>query len=195
MTENFVKIILGSKSANRQKVLRELGFEFETMSADIDEKQIRLTDSKELTLALANAKADTLLPKINEPSILITSDQVVVVNGKICEKPENAGEARQFFKAYEEYPPETVTAVVVVNTATGKRCCGVDLARVKLKSVPQNVIEELIATGRLYNWAGGFTIREPLLVDYIDWIDGEEESVIGLPKALTLRLLADVQKI
>ena len=40
---------------------------------------------------IANAKADALLSKVTEPSILITSDQVIVCNGVIREKPESIG--------------------------------------------------------------------------------------------------------
>ena len=80
-----MKIILGSQSAGRKKVLEGMGYEFETMSADIDERAIRLEDPVKLTLALAVAKSEALLPKIknDEGVILITSDQVVVCNGKI----------------------------------------------------------------------------------------------------------------
>ena len=91
-----MKIILGSKSKGRKRMLEEMGIEFEVMVADINEKAIRFDDPKELVLALARAKAEVLKQKIPEPTILITSDQVVVWEGKIREKPENEKEARFF---------------------------------------------------------------------------------------------------
>lgn len=39
-----MKIILGSKSKGRRGVLESLGYEFEVMLADIDEKVIRSDD-------------------------------------------------------------------------------------------------------------------------------------------------------
>ena len=74
----MMKIILGSQSKNRQKILRESGFVFDIMPSNIDEKAVRLHDPKDLVLTLARAKAEALLPKIKEPVLLITSDFVTI---------------------------------------------------------------------------------------------------------------------
>ncbi|THF94293.1 hypothetical protein TEA_020508 [Camellia sinensis var. sinensis] len=50
------KIILGSSSVARRKVLAEMGYDFTIMSADIDEKSIRKEKPEELVMALAEAK-------------------------------------------------------------------------------------------------------------------------------------------
>ena len=76
-------LILGSKSLGRQTVLKEAGYAFEVVTADIDEKAIRLSDPEKLVLALAHAKADAILKKIAGPGMLITADQVTVCNGEI----------------------------------------------------------------------------------------------------------------
>jgi septum formation protein len=71
-------IILGSQSHGRRELLSAMGYAFAVMPAHIDERTIRAEDPGALTLALAHAKADALLPHIHEPALLITSDQVVV---------------------------------------------------------------------------------------------------------------------
>ena len=93
-----MKIILGSQSEGRQEVLAEMGYEFEVMPSHIDEKAIRHDNPKELVLALANAKADALLPRIAEPALLITADQVVAWKDEIREKPRDEKEERYFLK-------------------------------------------------------------------------------------------------
>lgn len=188
-----MQIILGSQSKGRRNVLESMGYSFITMNPDIDEKAIRFDDPEKLTLALANAKADALLPKIHEPALLITSDQVVVSNGEIREKPGSEEEAKEFLTSYVQYPAETVTAVVVVNTENNKRLEGVDRAKVLFHTIPKDVIHAIIAEGNVFSLAGGFTIQEPKLQPYIANIEGERESVIGLPRALTERLLHEVQ--
>lgn len=40
-----MQIILGSQSRGRREVLEGMGYSFETMSADIDEKAIRFDDT------------------------------------------------------------------------------------------------------------------------------------------------------
>jgi septum formation protein len=182
-------IILGSQSHGRRELLSAMGYAFAVMPAHIDERAIRSEDPGALTLALAHAKADALLPHIHEPALLITSDQVVVWQGKIHEKPAHAEEARAFLRGYAEGPAETVTAVVVTNTATGVRQQGVDRAMVWFRRIPEEVIDQVIAREEVFAHAGGFSITDPLLEAYIERVDGTAESVIGLPAALTRQLL------
>lgn len=188
-----MKIILGSQSKGRRGVMESMGFQFETMSANIDEKAIRFDDPQKLTLILANTKADALISKITEPAILITSDQVVVWDGKILEKPENKVEAREFLRGYATHPPQTVTAVVVINTATKERREGVDIAKVIFKEIPESVIDEIIKEGDIFTRAGGFSVEDPKLKDFIIKIEGAIDSIIGLPKGLTERLIKQVE--
>jgi septum formation protein len=182
-------IILGSQSQGRRELLSALGYEFAVMPANIDERAIRADDPGALTLALAHAKADALLPQIHEPALLITSDQVVVWQGTIREKPQNVEEARAFLRDYAEGPAETVTAVVVTHTSRGVRRQGVDRATVWFRRIPEDVIAQVIARGEVFAHAGGFSITDPLLSAYIERVDGTAESVIGLPTALTRQLL------
>ncbi|KKS38785.1 MAG: septum formation protein Maf [Candidatus Sungbacteria bacterium RIFCSPLOWO2_12_FULL_41_11] len=186
-----MKIILGSQSKGRKKILEEMGYDFEVIPPNIDEKSIRMDDPVKLTLALAHAKADAVIPKIAEDAILITSDQVVVWRGKIREKPENEKEAREFLTSYTRYPAETVTAVVVINTSNGKRVEGVDIARVWFKPIPEELVQKYLATGDVFHQAGGFSTIHPLLENYVERIEGAPDSVIGLPKELTRRLIKE----
>ncbi|XP_071723971.1 uncharacterized protein [Rutidosis leptorrhynchoides] len=76
------KLILGSSSIARKKILAEMGYEFTILTADIDEKSIRREKPEELVMAIAEAKADAILSKLtiseaergDEPTILIVAD-------------------------------------------------------------------------------------------------------------------------
>lgn len=170
-------------------MFREWGFEFEVMSPDIDEKAIRSDDPKELVSRLARAKAKALLFRIKEPAILITSDQVVEWNGKILEKPQSEEEMKGNLKNYGEIPPKTITSVYVINTQTGKEEEGVDIVRVVFKPIPEEVIESFAKVKAGYTRAGGLDIDDPFLMPYVKAVEGERESVIGLPRSLTEKLL------
>ena len=79
-------IILGSSSASRTQVLVEYGWQFTTMSPDIDEKAIRSEDPMTLPLLIAQAKATALVNRLiitdeTTEQILITSDQIVLYKG------------------------------------------------------------------------------------------------------------------
>ena len=59
-----LKIILGSASPWRARVLKNAGYVFTTMTADIDENKICSADPKKLALDIAKAKTKKLLKKI-----------------------------------------------------------------------------------------------------------------------------------
>jgi predicted house-cleaning NTP pyrophosphatase (Maf/HAM1 superfamily) len=66
---------------------------------------------------------------------------------------------------------------------------GVDRAKVWFRRIPEEVIDQVIARGEVFAHAGGFSITEPLLHAYIERVEGTANSVIGLPAALTRRLI------
>ncbi|XP_047952611.1 7-methyl-GTP pyrophosphatase-like isoform X2 [Salvia hispanica] len=87
--QNF-EIILGSSSKARREILAEMGYDFTILSADIDEKSIRKEKPEDLVMALAEAKADAIMMKldrtaqvedISRPTLLITADTGHDCNG------------------------------------------------------------------------------------------------------------------
>ncbi len=187
-----MRIILGSASSGRRKVLTEAGFQFETITADIDEKSIRSDDFYELPLILARAKSDKLQTLVPPGSILITCDLVVICNGQLREKPSSVEEARYFMESYSQYPAETVSAVVVCNTATGKIAEGKELAKIYFRPIPMKVMEDLLIEGLVLKAAGSFMVEHPVMKNYVEKIEGEREGIIGLPLKLTKKLMSEV---
>lgn len=188
-----LKIILGSSSPWRQQIMAEMGYDFSVMSPDIDEKAIRFDDARQLVLALAHAKAEALKKRLTDPVIIVTADQVGTCNGVILEKPTSEADVWDFYEQYTKYPSETLGAVVVTNTANGKVAEGLSLDRFHLKPVPDQVIKALIDDGRIFSCAGAIRVEDPLIVPYIASFEGTQDSIMGLNKALTRRLIEEVQ--
>ncbi|CAA0832889.1 Maf-like protein [Striga hermonthica] len=219
------KVILGSSSVARRKILADMGFEFTTMSADIDEKAIRKEKPEDLVMTLAEAKADAIVGKLRntgnqekdtkptlviaadtvenvqpklqgkmdaEPTLLITCDQVVVYEGAIREKPSSKEEARQFIKDYSGGFAATISSVLVTNLNTGLRKGEWDKVEIHFSEIPENVIDHLIQEGHVLNVAGGLIIEHPLVLPYVKNVVGGTDSVMGLPKDLTRRLMKEV---
>lgn len=219
------KIILGSSSVARRKILSDMGFEFTTMSADIDEKAIRKEKPEDLVMTLAEAKADAIVGKLKiignqekdakptvvisadtvenvepklhgkedaQPTLLITCDQVVVYEGMIREKPSSKEEARQFIKGYSGGYAATVSSVLVTNLSNGSKKGGWDKVEIHFHDIPEEVIDKLIEEGLVLNVAGGLIIEHPLVLPYVKEVVGGTDSVMGLPKALTRRLMEEV---
>ncbi|KAL3372121.1 hypothetical protein AABB24_008584 [Solanum stoloniferum] len=195
------KLILGSSSTARKKILGDMGYEFTTMSADIDEKAIRKEKPEDLVMALAEAKADAIISKFRKienlekdvnPTILVAADTVVVYEGVVREKPSSEAEARQFMKDYANGHAATVSSVLVTNLATGSRRGEWDKVEIYFHDIPDEVIDKLIEEGTVLYAAGGLIIEHPLVLPYIKEVVGSTDSVMGLPKALTERLIKEV---
>ncbi|XP_058725302.1 uncharacterized protein LOC131596602 isoform X2 [Vicia villosa] len=195
------KIILGSSSIARRKILSEMGYQFTLMTADIDEKSIRKETPEELVMALAEAKANAIISKlqttgnqqrIDEPTLLIAADTVVVYEGVIREKPSNKEEARQFLKDYSGRKAATVGSVLVTNLKTGVRKGDSDRVEIYFNEIPDEIIEKLVDEGITLNVAGGLIIEHPLIFPYVKDVVGTTDSVMGLPKDLTEKLLKAV---
>lgn len=194
------RIILGSSSVARRKILSQMGYQFTLMTADIDEKSIRKDTPEELVMALAEAKAEAILQRLPvddylkdaEPTLLITSDQVVVYEGVIREKPSSKQEAHQFLKDYSGKQAATVGSVLVTNLKTGLRKGDSDRVEIHFNEIPDEVIEKLVDEGTTLYVAGGLIIEHPLIFPYVKEVVGTTDSVMGLPKDLTEKLLRAV---
>ena len=187
-----MKIILGSGSVSRRRTLEKYGIVFEIVCPDIDERAIRDPDPEKLSKKVAMAQAYEQLTNIHKPEHQKTTQLVALYHGLIFEKQKNAEDARRFFALYIQYPPLTVTAVVVTNTATGVEKEGVDSSRVWFYSIPNSVIEQVIKDGSVFAWAGGYNIIDPRFIPYIKKIEGDPEGICGLPWKLTERLLSEL---
>ncbi|XP_057524929.1 uncharacterized protein LOC130804491 isoform X4 [Amaranthus tricolor] len=194
------KIILGSKSKARREIMAEMGYEFTILTADIDEKAIRKEKPEDLVMALAEAKADAIISKLQiadkqvndtEPTLLIAADTVVVYEGMIREKPSNEEEARQYIKDYSGRKASTVSSVLVTNLQTGFRKGEWDKVEILFDDISDEIIDKLIEEGAVLNVAGGLIIEHPLVLPLVKEVVGTTDSVMGLPKAVTERLIRE----
>ncbi|MEY4744364.1 MAG: hypothetical protein RL272_309 [Candidatus Parcubacteria bacterium] len=188
-------LILGSSSLWRRKELQATGLRFTVLAADIDEKAIRHPDPVILTLHIAVAKASALLARIAEPSILITSDQVAVFRGEVREKPASETEAVRWLRQYSGTGVDTVTTVVVTDTATRRSIHGTHQATAHFAPLPPKAIADAVVRGHVLHSCGAFTIDDPHIGPYVGGLSGEGDeaelrsSVSGLPRAKTLALI------
>ncbi|GMN22218.1 hypothetical protein TIFTF001_045625 [Ficus carica] len=183
----------------RRQLLKEMGYEFSLMTADIDERSIRKEKPEELVMALAEAKADAIISKLKSTGqlegaaekLLITADTVVVSQGMIREKPSSKEEARDFIKGYSGSQAAVVGSVLVTNLKTGKRKGGWERAEVYFHDIPEEVIDSLVEEAITLNVAGGLTLENPLILRFVEAVIGTSDAVMGLPKALTEKLIQE----
>jgi len=129
-----------------------MGYEFTVMSADIDERAIRMEEPEQLVKALAEAKAEAIKQKLqgdsapdsDQPALMITSDQVMVSKGIIRERPRSAEAAREFIKGYSDDRAFAVNFVLVTNLSTGATKGGWDIPEIKFQHIPDEFIDTVV---------------------------------------------------
>ncbi|CAK9251399.1 unnamed protein product [Sphagnum jensenii] len=191
---NDCQLILGSSSKSRKQVLDIIGWPFTVLSPDIDGKAIRCKNPYELPQLIAQAKAGVLLERLKEskrtgPLVLITSDQIVLYQNQLREKPESAEEATRFLNSYSNNYVTTVSAVVATHYPSERQCCDIDVAHVYWNEISDEVVQKVVARGDIFTSAGGFRIDDPDLNPLIRDVDGPLDSVVGMPVELTYRLI------
>ncbi|KAL0366105.1 UNVERIFIED_CONTAM: 7-methyl-GTP pyrophosphatase [Sesamum radiatum] len=193
------EIILGSSSVARKKILADMGFEFTTMSADIDEKAIRKEKPEDLVMALAEAKANAIVGKLKnvenqekgaKSTLVIAADTVENVQPKRHGKED--AESTLLITCYSGGRAATVSSVLVTNLSTGLRKGDWDKVEIHFHDIPEQIIDNLIEEGNVLNVAGGLIIEHPLVLPYVKEVVGGTDSVMGLPKELTRRLMKEV---
>jgi septum formation protein len=194
--DNLPELVLGSSSKYRKQILTKRGYNLRQLSPSIDEKQVGIeyrdrNDAHNLTLTIAEAKAIALKDQCPN-SIIIASDQVIVVDGIIREKPKDKEQARQFLKSYGKHPAECVNAICLLNTVNGKMVKGVETSRQYFLAIPEDYMDVLIENTELMHCAGGFMVDHELFRPFVGERDGDESSIIGLSLSLFERLLKEL---
>ena len=174
-------LILASQSEGRSRLLEEAGYMFEVVVSNFDEESIKDDDPAQLVQKLSLAKARVVASMTKKDAVILAGDQVVRIGDKIVGKPKNSGELRLWLLQLQDSHAGIIQGYAIIDTVTGKEWTGVDTARVYFKKIPQEEMEEWIATDEPYKRAGGFSMQTPPSSYWIDRIVGERSTIIGMP--------------
>jgi septum formation protein len=186
-------------------VLRAAGVEpvVEVSGVDEDAVAAALTDPSpaDLVAALAAAKADAVLPTIAEAypdAVVIGCDSMLSMTGQngpeVVGKPHTEALARQRWASMAGSTAELLTGHAMVRLAAGevdRRVAGVQGTSVRFSSPTEAELTAYLASGEPLSVAGGFTL-DGLGGWFVEGVDGDPSSVIGISLPLTRRLLTEV---
>jgi septum formation protein len=147
----------------------------------------------ELVAALAEAKASAVLPGIaaeHPDAVIVGCDSMLLYDGKVVGKPGTVEQARKRWAAMAGGAGELLTGHAVLRT-DGGRAIGTERTTVRFGHPSDRELDAYLASGEPLVVAGGFTL-DGLGGWFVDGIDGDPSSVIGISLPLTRRLLAEV---
>jgi len=185
------KLILASKSPRRAEILRAVGWQFETIAANIDETREPNEDAVSYVMRLARTKAEKIRAQVASGMVL-GADTTVVVNGEILEQPQDAEDARRMLHLLNNKWHEVLTGVALVSDGTqdGSDSVLVDheLTRVRFSEMSDAEIDWYISTGEPFGKAGAYGIQGHAAL-FIEEIQGDYFNIVGLPIRLVYELL------
>jgi septum formation protein len=196
-----VRLVLASASSGRLAVLRGAGIDPVVRVSGVDEDALAaaLSDATpaELVTALAAAKADAVAADIaaeHPDAVIVGCDSMLHIGGELIGKPGYAEAAVRRWQAMAGSTGELITGHAVVRLDHGARTAtasGAQHTLIRFTTPSAEEIEAYVDTGEPLRVAGGFTL-DGRGGWFIDGIDGDPSSVIGISLPLTRRLLAEV---
>ncbi len=183
-----MKIYLASTSPRRRQLLGEILQEFTSCSPDTEEKEYPIYTPKEKAVRRSKDKCIAAVNNIKDyNAIIISSDTVVDFDGRTLDKPVNKQQAYEMISRLSENSHFVHTAVTVFYHGSIFTFC--DTTRVFFRHIPQEVILRYIEEDTAYDKRGGYGIQTDFGEKYVRKIEGDYNTVVGLPVNRLKKLL------
>jgi septum formation protein len=196
----LTRLVLGSASPGRLKVLRQAGVDPLVIVSAVDED--RLTTSLgsdaspgDVVCALAQAKAEWVAGELDSAvaadCVVIGCDSMLYIDGRLCGKPQSVADARQLWQSIAGHAGQLYTGHCVIrllNREIVHREAQASITTVHFGTPSADDLEAYLVSGESLRVAGGFTL-DGLGGWFIDGVDGDPSAVVGLGLPLTRSLL------
>ena len=186
----MTRIVLASASPARLSVLRGAGLDPEVVVSGVDETAFTAATPAELAGLLAQAKAAAVAAG-QADGLVIGCDSLLDLDGRALGKPASPSAAAARWREMSGRTGTLVTGHCVVNAATGQRAAAVAATRVRFGSPSEEEIAAYVASGEPLAVAGAFTL-DGRGGWFVDRIDGDHGTVLGVSLPLLRRLLGEL---
>lgn len=198
----MTRLVLGSASSGRLKVLRQAGVEPLVRVSGLDEDGLIAAMGSdaapdEVVRTLARAKAEHVAGMLGDQHVtadcvVLGCDSMLYLNGQLCGKPASTDDARRQWRSMAGRAGQLHTGHCLIQLRDH------DVVRVEAQTSITTVhfgtptdsdLEAYLASGEPLRVAGAFTL-DGLGGWFIDGVDGDPSTVIGVSLPLLRSLLA-----
>ncbi|MBV8862013.1 MAG: septum formation inhibitor Maf [Mycobacterium sp.] len=196
----MTRLVLGSASPGRLKVLRQAGIDPLVVVSGVDEDAVigalgPDASSGDVVAALAEAKADRVAGILDDvvaaDCVVIGCDSMLYLDGQLVGKPASADAARRQWRSMGGRSGQLYTGHCLLRVNDGhisQHVCESPYTTVYFAAPTAADLEAYIGSGEPLAVAGGFTL-DGLGGWFVDRIEGDPSNVIGLSLPLTRSLL------
>jgi septum formation protein len=184
------EIVLASASLARLAVLRAAGLEPKVIVSGVDESSFDAAAPAELAGRLAQAKAAAVAAGLQH-GYVIGCDSVLDLDGRALGKPADAAEAKTRWREMSGRTGILVTGHCVIDAGSGRQAAAVAATKVRFGTPSEAEIADYVASGEPLKVAGAFTL-DGRGGWFVDGIDGDHGTVLGISLPLLRRLFAEL---
>lgn len=176
----MVTLVLSSSSHARKALLQRLRLPFEIIVPDIDESPQPNETPRQLVERLAIEKAKVHAKQFKD-ALIIGSDQVALIHGKIIGKPDNHQHAVEILTQVSGHEIQFYTGLCLYNTKHNRLQSSVEKYTVVYKDLNPEMIENYLHNERPYHCAGSIRV-EGLGIALMKELRGIDPTTLtGLP--------------
>ena len=181
-------IILASASPRRLQILERAGISV-TVRPSPDQETLQPGEPEAQVEAAALAKARSVATQ-TQSGLVLGADTVVVDGDTVLGKPRDPDHALLMLRHLRGRQHRVLTAVAVVDAASGRTHTAVRESRVTMRSYTNEEMEAFVASEAAQDKAGAYAIQDP---DFhpVATLDGYYLNVVGLPLCSTLSLFRE----
>lgn len=183
------KIILASSSPRRADILKKHNIEFKIIPSPYVEDHSTTDFSYDFIENLAYNKAKAVVPLVNEQSLIVGADTIVVLDGKILGKPDGYDGAFEMLKNLSGKTHHVVTAIVVMDSDTQNYKKQSTTSEVTFENLTDEQIKYYIENFKPFDKAGSYGIQE-MPKGYIKSYTGDLENIIGISSKTLLEMIS-----
>ncbi len=192
--EKETELILASSSPRRQELIRSLGLPVRIIPSDADETVDEEWNPAKIVETLAERKAFAVigsLPKEERKGVVIGSDTIVVLNGRVFGKPKDEADAADMLSMLQGRDHEVFSGVALIDAVGGRKLTSHRVTRVWMKRLDAERIRRYISTGEPKDKAGAYAIQG-IGATIVDRIEGDYFNVVGLPLSMVSDMLEEM---
>lgn len=184
------RIILGSGSPRRRELLAGLDVEFTIDTGNTFEESVPAGAApEEVPLLMSRGKSHGFHRPLEADELLITSDTVVIVDGRVLGKPHSREEAVSMLHELSGREHRVVSAVTFRTREREKSVT--DETLVFVAPLDEDEIAYYIDAYHPFDKAGGYGIQEWLGYAAMGRIEGSFYNVMGFPVHRVWELLQE----
>jgi len=180
--------ILASQSPRRRDLLAAAGFEFETLSAEVTEKDDVDLTLRELTTLNAVRKG-LAVSRLRPEAVVLAADTLVAIDGQVIGKPADLDDAVRILQRLSGRAHEVCSTVFICQLAAGRSTSFCEISRVRFRQLNRDKIDRYFTKVNPLDKAGAYAAQGHG-TEIIEKIEGSFTNVVGLPMEQTIPVLA-----